>query len=72
MIAIPFVLRRPLAKWPRKLRRPLGRALVALRHLAQKPGYALMALGISLSIQSLFVLLNVWIGTEDKRVEEIR
>ena len=64
VITIPFVLRRPLAKWPRKLRRPLGRALVALRHLARKPGNAIAALAMSISIQSVFVLLNVWIGTQ--------
>jgi uncharacterized membrane protein YbhN (UPF0104 family) len=64
LFAVPFVLRRPLAKWPRKVRRPLGRALVALRHLAERPGNALAALGISLSIQTVFVLLNVWIGAQ--------
>ena len=64
VLAIPFVLRRPLAKWPRKVRRPLGRALVALRHLAQRPALALAALATSLSIQTLFVLLNVWIGAQ--------
>jgi uncharacterized membrane protein YbhN (UPF0104 family) len=64
VLAIPFVLRRPLAKWPRKLRRPLGRALVALRHLADRPASAIAALAISISMQTLFVLLNVWIGTQ--------
>ncbi|HEY2804498.1 MAG TPA: lysylphosphatidylglycerol synthase transmembrane domain-containing protein [Gemmatimonadales bacterium] len=62
LLAIPFVLRRPLAAWPKRLRRPVGRALVALRHLAQRPASAAMALTISITIQSLFVLLNVWIG----------
>jgi uncharacterized membrane protein YbhN (UPF0104 family) len=64
LFAVPFVLRRPLMRWPRKVRRPLGRALVALRHLAERPGSALAALGISISIQTVFVLLNVWIGSQ--------
>lgn len=61
-LALPIVLRRPLVKWPRKLRRPVGRALVALRHLSRRPAPALLALLISLAMQSAFVLLNVWIG----------
>ena len=64
VFAVPFVLRRPLQRWPRRVRRPIGRALVALRHLAEKPGSAVLALGISLSVQSLFVLLNAWIGRQ--------
>lgn len=61
-LALPLVLRRPLARWPRRLRRPVGRALVALRHMSRRKGAALMALAISLAMQSAFVLLNVWIG----------
>ncbi len=62
LAAAPFVLRRPLARWPRRLRRPVGRGLVALRHLARRPGAALQALAISLAMQAGFVLLNVLIG----------
>lgn len=62
LAAAPFVLRRPLARWPRRIRRPLGRGLVALRHLARHPGHAALALGLSLAIQSGFVFINVWIG----------
>jgi len=58
----PLVLRRPLARWPRRLRRPVGRGLVSLRRLARSPGRALGALALSLVIQSGFVMLNVWIG----------
>jgi len=61
-LAIPFILRTPLARWPRKLRRPVGRSLVALRELARHPRAAIGAASLSLAIQSLFVLLNVWIG----------
>ena len=61
-LAAPLVLRRPLHRWPRRLRRPVGRAMVALRHLSRRPAPACMALVISVAMQSLFVLLNVWIG----------
>lgn len=62
VFALPFILRRKLVSWPRKLRRPIGRALVALRHLAEHPGDAVLAMAMSLTIQSVFVLLNAWIG----------
>lgn len=55
-------LRRPLARWPRRVRRPLGRALVALRRTARTPRASLLALGSALLIQGTFVLLNAWIG----------
>jgi hypothetical protein len=62
VLAVPFVLRTPLKRWPRKLRRPIGRSLVALRELARHPQAAAGAAVLSLAIQTLFVLLNVWIG----------
>ena len=61
-IILPFVLRRPLARWPRKLRRPMGRSLVALRRLARRPSTALLGLLLSVTIQASFVLLNAWLG----------
>jgi uncharacterized membrane protein YbhN (UPF0104 family) len=61
-IALPLAVRRPLASWPRKLRRPIGRSLVALRYLARSPRTALAASAISIATQSGFVLLNAWIG----------
>lgn len=61
-VALPLILRTPLRRWPRRLRRPVGRALVALRRLAREPGTAAAALGLSLAMQSGFVLLNAWIG----------
>jgi uncharacterized membrane protein YbhN (UPF0104 family) len=54
--------RRPLASWPRRFRRPIGRSLVALRRLLRSPRIAVAALSISLVIQCSFVLLNAWIG----------
>jgi len=59
---IPLVFRRPLAKWPRKFRRPIGRSLVALRRMLRNPGTAAVALGLSLTIQGSFVLLNAALG----------
>jgi uncharacterized membrane protein YbhN (UPF0104 family) len=59
---LPFVLRRPLARWPRKIRRQVGRSLVAIRRLARRPRMAFTGLALSVSIQASFVLLNAWLG----------
>ena len=59
---LPLAVRRPLNRWPRKARRPIGRSLVALRRLSRSPGSATLAMVLSLAIQALFVLLNAWIG----------
>ena len=64
VIALPFLWRRPLARWPRRLRRPIGRSLVGLRQLARRPGPAGLGLLLSLLIQSSFVLLNAWLGSQ--------
>jgi len=61
-VSLPFIFRRPLARWPRKLRRPAGRTLVALRRLARDPRMAATGLGLSFTIQGGFVLLNAWLG----------
>lgn len=53
---------RPLARWPARLRRPVGRALVGVRHLRRHPGLALRGLALSLLIQSGFVMLNAGLG----------
>jgi uncharacterized membrane protein YbhN (UPF0104 family) len=58
----PLVLRRPLMSWPRRLRRSVGRTLVALRRLARAPRTAALVFCLSLVIQTAFVLLNAWIG----------
>ncbi len=62
VLGLPFLLRRPIKAWPRKLRRPIGRAFVGLRHLWRRPGTALLGLAISITIQGSFVLLNAWLG----------
>jgi len=62
LLAAPFLLRRPLSRWPRRVRRPIGRSLVALRRLRRNPGTAGLGLGLSLVIQSGFVLANAWMG----------
>lgn len=58
----PLVLRVKLARWPRKLRRTVGRALVALRRLTERPQRALLVFALSLVIQAWFVLLNRELG----------
>ncbi|MCA0374512.1 MAG: flippase-like domain-containing protein [Gemmatimonadetes bacterium] len=53
----------PLAKWPRKLRRPIAKLLVGLRQLRTRPAVAVEGLVLSLSIQGFFVWLNMYLGT---------
>jgi glycosyltransferase 2 family protein len=62
VLVLPFVLRRPLSWWPRKIRRPVARSLVALRRMGRRPSTAVAGLALSLGIQSGFVLLNAWLG----------
>ncbi len=62
ILVTPIVLRRPMATWPVRLRRPISRSLVAIRHATRQPGIALLGLLLSLSIQSWFVLLNAILG----------
>jgi uncharacterized membrane protein YbhN (UPF0104 family) len=57
-----LLLRRSLKAWPARLRRIVGRTLVALRHLRRSPAIPLSAFLLALSIQGLFVLLNAYIG----------
>lgn len=61
-LALPLALRRPLARWPRRLRRPIGRGLVGLRRLWRRPATAALGLLLSLTIQGSFVLLNALLG----------
>jgi glycosyltransferase 2 family protein len=62
VLLLPLALRRPLNRWPRRLRRPVGRGLVGLRQLSRRPGTAALGLAMSLTIQSIFILLNSWLG----------
>jgi uncharacterized membrane protein YbhN (UPF0104 family) len=57
-----LAIRRPLARWPRRVRRPIGRSLVAMRYLMRSPRAAVLAAAVSLAMQGGFVLLNAWIG----------
>lgn len=59
---LPFILKMKLEKWPAKVRRKIGRILVAMRRLVRRPGTAALVLMLSLGIQSSFVLLNAWLG----------
>jgi uncharacterized membrane protein YbhN (UPF0104 family) len=62
VVFLPLLIRRPLARWPHRFRRRIGRGQAALRSLARRPGAALTALVLSVIIQSLFVILNAWVG----------
>ena len=62
LVFLPLLIKRPLERWPRRLRRRIGRGLVALRSVSRQPGSAITSLALSLIIQSFFVLLNVAIG----------
>ena len=60
--ALPLLLRVPLRKWPRKVRRPLARSLVALRRQWRSPLVAITSFCGALLIQGSLALLNSWIG----------
>jgi glycosyltransferase 2 family protein len=62
-LLLPLALRRPLRRWPKRLRRRVGRSLVALRRLARAPGPALTALALSLAMQAAFILISAWLGS---------
>jgi uncharacterized membrane protein YbhN (UPF0104 family) len=61
-IILPWLLRLPIRRWPRRIRRPVGRSLVALRYLSRDRLTAVLAVATSLLVQGGFVLLNAWIG----------
>ena len=61
-LAVPFLLWMPLRRWPRRVRRRVGRFLVSLRALRRHPRAAVGAVLLSLSIQGSFVSLNAWFG----------
>jgi glycosyltransferase 2 family protein len=61
-LLMPLALRRPLTAWPAGRRRRIGRSLVALRHLSRRPRPALLALVLSLSMQSIFIVVSAWLG----------
>lgn len=57
-----LLLRRPLRRWPRRLRRTVARVLIAFRSLARSPRSAIIAMLLSLGVQALFVMLNAALG----------
>ncbi|MBK8177882.1 MAG: flippase-like domain-containing protein [Planctomycetes bacterium] len=62
LVFLPLILRAKLERWPRKIRRPLSRAMVSMRRVARRPLAALGVFLLSVLIQSWFVLLNAWFG----------
>lgn len=62
-VIVPFLVSRvPLARWPKRVRRSVGRGLVGVRRLVQRPGPAAAAFGLSLVMQTSFVLANAVLG----------
>jgi uncharacterized membrane protein YbhN (UPF0104 family) len=59
---MPFLWRRPLTSWPIKWQQSIAHLREALRQAWQTPGTLAIAFALSLSIQALFVILNVWLG----------
>jgi len=62
LLLAPLILRRPLDRWPPRFRGHIARGLVALRHLGRRPGAALLALTISLLMQSALITIAAWLG----------
>lgn len=62
IVGLVAAFRVPLRRWPRRIRRTVGRTLVAMRRMARSPRTVALALTMSLIIQGGFVLLNAWIG----------
>lgn len=62
LLVLPLAMRTKLERWPRRLRRTAGRAMVAMRRLLERPHRALFVLGMSLLIQGWFVVLNAELG----------
>ncbi len=58
VIVLFFLLRRPLAKWPRKLRRRVAQVLLALRRQRRRPGVLLLSLLGACAMQASLVGLN--------------
>ena len=61
-IALPAVLRALLLRLPPRLRRRARRTLVALRHISRRPAPALLAVALSLTMQSIFILVSARLG----------
>jgi uncharacterized membrane protein YbhN (UPF0104 family) len=62
VLVLPLAMRTKVRRWPRRLRRPAGRAMVAVRRLLERPRRALFVLALSLAIQGWFVVLNAELG----------
>lgn len=61
-VFVPLAWRRPLDRWPKRVRRHVGRSLVSLRRLARRPSRAFAAAALSVAIQGWFVLINAALG----------
>jgi hypothetical protein len=61
-LLFPLLVRTRVSRIPRKLRRPGGRAMVAVRRMLDRPWRALIVFALSIAIQGWFVCLNAWLG----------
>jgi uncharacterized membrane protein YbhN (UPF0104 family) len=59
---VPLVVRRPLRKWPKKIRRRVALVLIALRRQRRRPSALVLAFLAACAIQAALTLLNVPIG----------
>lgn len=59
---VPLLVRRPLSKWPPKLRRRVALVLIALRRQRRQPLRVLAAFAGACAIQAALTLLNMPIG----------
>jgi uncharacterized protein (TIRG00374 family) len=60
--ATPWLLRSILPRLPRRIRRRARRMLVALRHVSRRPASAIIAVALSLTMQSLFIVISARLG----------
>jgi glycosyltransferase 2 family protein len=61
-VLVPLLFRRPLSRWPLRIRRRVGRTLLALRHLRRRPGPAAAAFILALVVQSTLIVVTAWLG----------
>lgn len=57
-----LVMLRRFRSWPRSIRRRVIRILRILQSYLRSPGRTLLALVASVSIQSMFIISNIWLG----------
>jgi uncharacterized protein (TIRG00374 family) len=64
LVAVVASLRLPVRRFPKKLRRPIVKVRNALRSFRRRPSRAVIAFLSGVSLQTLLVVLNAWLGYE--------